>query len=231
MRLYLLQYGLSDDGTPVPGYLIVTDDQQHILVDTGFPAAFIGQEPMPGFHVKPEDYVTQQLARLDLTPDDIDLVVCSHFDFDHAGANELFTSAELIVQRQHDSCARSGETDRFESIRAHWDAPGLRYRLIDGDTEIAPGVELIETSGHVPGHQSVLVRLSETGPVLLAIDALHRDPAIPYQPQPFDMDPAATAASIEKIKALVAKEGVTMIFFGHSGAQWATVRQAPDYYA
>jgi N-acyl homoserine lactone hydrolase len=28
------------------------------------------------------------------------------------------------------------------------------------------------TSGHVPGHQSVLVRLPQTGPVLLAIDAV-----------------------------------------------------------
>lgn len=40
--------------------------------------------------------------------------------------------------------------------------PG-RIRLVDGDTELLPGLELIETSGHVPGHQSVLVRLPKTG--------------------------------------------------------------------
>jgi N-acyl homoserine lactone hydrolase len=43
---------------------------------------------------------------------------------------------------------------------------------VDGDTELLPGLTLLETSGHTPGHQSVLVRLPQTGPVLLAIDAV-----------------------------------------------------------
>ena len=47
-----------------------------------------------------------------------------------------------------------------------------RIRLVDGDTELLPGITLIETSGHVPGHQSVLVRLSKTGAVLLTVDAV-----------------------------------------------------------
>ena len=50
--------------------------------------------------------------------------------------------------------------------RPRWDAPGLRHRLIDGGAVLPPGVELIATPGHVPGHQSVLVRLPRTGPVL-----------------------------------------------------------------
>ena len=47
-----------------------------------------------------------------------------------------------------------------------------RIRLEDGDTELLPGFELTSTSGHVPGHQSVLVRLPKTGAVLLTIDAV-----------------------------------------------------------
>ena len=46
--------------------------------------------------------------------------------------------------------------------------------MVDGDTELLPGVTLIETSGHAPGHQSVLVRLPKTGAVLLVIDAVGR---------------------------------------------------------
>src|SRR5512135_801914 len=53
-----------------------------------------------------------------------------------------------------------------------FDHPALRYRLIEGDTELRPGLTLLETSGHAPGHQSVLVRLPQTGPVLLTIDAV-----------------------------------------------------------
>lgn len=53
-----------------------------------------------------------------------------------------------------------------------FDQPTLRYQLIEGDIELLPGLTLLETSGHAPGHQSVLVRLPQTGPVLLAIDAV-----------------------------------------------------------
>ena len=54
-----------------------------------------------------------------------------------------------------------------------------RIRLVDGDTELLPGLELIETSGHVPGHQSVLVRLPKTGAILLPIDAVPFARALP----------------------------------------------------
>jgi len=229
MRLYVLQYGLTEANTPIPGYLIVSDDQQHILVDTGFPTLDSGM--FVADFVKPEDDVRQQLALMDLRPDDIDILICTHFDPDHAGAHHLFTAAELIVQRQHYEFVHNETIDRFESTRPSWDAPGLNYRLVEGDTVILPGVEVIDTSGHVPGHQSVLVRLPESGPVLLAIDALHHDPALPYEPGDYDMNPNQTAASIEKIKGLIAREGLTLTLFGHNGAQWATVPKAPDYYA
>ncbi|MGD8601440.1 MAG: N-acyl homoserine lactonase family protein, partial [Gemmatimonadota bacterium] len=178
MRLFLLQLGLLQPlGIPVPGYLIQTDDRTNILVDSGFPEAFVDDPPPPqgplqlAVEMQDEDRITRRLASVDLRPDDIDLLVCTHFDTDHAGNHELFTAAELVVQRSHYEAATSGD-ERFAGVREHWDAPGLRYRLLDGDTTLVPGVELIETSGHVPGHQSVLARLPETGPVLLAIDAV-----------------------------------------------------------
>src|SRR6266550_2118019 len=153
-RLYLLQLGTST----VPGagrtlemvlgcYLVETSDGRHILIDSGLPA----DAPLP--------------------PDDIDILICTHFDPDHAGYHDAFTKAELIVQREHYELARSGHP-RFATIRAHWDHPALRYRLIDGDTELLPGLTLLETGGHTPGHQSVLVRLPKSGAVLLAIDAV-----------------------------------------------------------
>ncbi len=56
-------------------------------------------------------------------------------------------------------------------LRPQWDQPKARLRLVDGDTALLPGLELLETSGHVPDHQSVLVRLPKTGAILLTIDA------------------------------------------------------------
>lgn len=234
MRLALLQYGLSSvDQSPIPGYLIETGSGQRILVDTGLPASTVGTEAFPGFHISAEDMVTHQLALVGLKPSDIDTLVCTHFDFDHAGAHDLFTGATCIVQRAQYESAHDGATTRYDRCRQHWDHPQLRYELVDGDTTLAPGVELIETSGHVPGHQSVLVRLPITGPVLLAIDAApgsaQLDPQT-YQPNPFDTDPAQARASLQKLRELIIRERVAITICGHDAKGWGALRKAPMFY-
>ncbi len=121
---------------------------------------------------------------------------------------------------------------RFATTRAHWDHPALRYRLIDGDTELLPGLTLIETSGHTPGHQSVLVRLPETGPVLLAIDAvpLRHVFTLDRRAWPTDDNEEQLRASTRKLLDLVEREQVGLTVFGHDGRQWQTLRKAPEGY-
>lgn len=235
-RLYLFQLATFKPGVPVPGYLVQTGDGINILIDTGFPKNMIGETVgFGGFIIlyHENEYVVNQLAVLGLKPSDIHYLICSHFDADHAGNHEQFTNAELIVQRQHYELARSGFV-RFASNREHWDAPDLRYRLIDGDTELLPGIELIESSGHVPGHQSVLIRLPETGPVLLAIDAIARQASLDADKRnksPMDMDLESLRASTRKLVDLAKREHVTLIVHGHDPVQWETLKKAPEYYS
>ena len=149
-------------------YLVETQSGARILIDTGIaPDAIIASETQ----LQKRANVVEQLDALGLQPSDIGTVICTHFDIDHAGYHDSFPAAEFIVQRSHYNLARSGHP-RFASARSHWDHPSLRYRLVEGDTELLPGLTLIETSGHVTGHQSVLLRLPRTGPILLAIDAV-----------------------------------------------------------
>ena len=127
--------------------------------------------------------------------------------------------------------ARSGHP-RFAPARAHWDHPALRYQLIDGDTELLPGLTVLETSGHAPGHQSVLVRLPRTGLVLLAIDAivLQRLFTPERRAWPTDDDEEQLRASTRKLLDLVEHEQVALVIFGHDGRQWQTLRKAPAHY-
>lgn len=235
-ELYLIQ--LSTSTLPVAGrrlemvlgcYLVETSDGKHILVDSGFPADVPLPPGTPPAHY--ETNVIEQLADLGLRPDDIDILICTHFDIDHAGYHDAFTKAELIVQREHYALARSGHP-RFAAARAHWDHPALRYRLIDGDTELLPGLTLLETSGHTPGHQSVLVRLPQTGPVLLTIDAvmLQRAFTPDRQAWPVDDNEEQLRASTRKLLHLVEREHVALVIFGHDGQQWQTLKKAPAYY-
>lgn len=236
-RLYLMQLGtatmLLARGQTLAMvrvcYLVQTSDGKNILIDSGLPAEY---QPPPGMPATEQGKnVIEQLADLGLRPDNIDLLISTHFDVDHAGYHDAFPQAEHIVQRQHYELARSGH-QRFAPARAHWDHPSLRYRLIDGDTELLPGLTLLETSGHAPGHQSVLVRLPQTGRVLLTIDAvmLQRLFTPDRKKWPVDDNEEQLRASTRKLLELVEHEQVALVIFGHDGQQWQTLKRAPDYY-
>jgi N-acyl homoserine lactone hydrolase len=237
MKLYLMVLAtMRRNGAPVPGYLIQTDDGTNVLVDTGFGKEKIGayrQSPDEWMQIDEENYIVNQLACLGLTPQDIHYLVCTHFDADHAGSHDVFTSAELVVQRRHYEVARSGELPRLQVARPHWDAPGLRYRLVDGDTELLPGITLIETSGHVIGHQSVLLHLPQTGAVILAIDAITSDAYLDPDTRsisPFDLDEKGVRASTRKLVDLARREQAALIVFGHDAAQWQQLKKLPEFY-
>ncbi len=211
-------------------YLIETSDGKHILIDSGLPAD--APQPPGAPPTENRKNVIEHLTDLGLHPDDIDILICTHFDVDHAGYHDAFTRAELVVQREHYTLARSGHP-RFAPARAHWDHPALRYRLIDGDTELLPGLTLLETSGHTTGHQSVLVRLPQTGPVLLAIDAIMMQSLFTADRRawPMDENEEQLRASTRKLLDLVEREQVALVIFGHDGQQWKTLKKAPEYYS
>ena len=98
--------------------------------------------------------------------------------------------------------------------------------------ELVPGVRLIETSGHAPGHQSVLVQLPRSGPVLLAIDAvvMKRLFTTDRKAWPIDDNEEELRASTQKLLDVVQLEKVPLTVFGHDGAQWKTLTKAPHYY-
>jgi N-acyl homoserine lactone hydrolase len=214
---------------PIVCYLIQTGDGKHILIDSGLPDQFQAPTGRPTPILGKN--VFECLALLDLQPDDIDLLICTHFDLDHCGHHENFPRAELIVQRKQYEIAYSGHP-RFTASRPHWDLPKECYHLVDGDTTLLPGVELIETSGHVPGHMSILLRLPQTGPVLLTVDAVPNEESFRPDRQigPLDLDAEKTIASTIKLHEVVRREQVALTIFGHDGHQWPTLKMLPDYY-
>src|SRR5438046_1953889 len=99
-RLCLLQVAIGTIPTadpplewPVVCYLIQTSDGKNVLVDSGVPAEF---EP-PGMPpVQRGANVIEQLADLGVRPGDVDSLICTHFDVDHAGYHDAFANAELV---------------------------------------------------------------------------------------------------------------------------------------
>ncbi|WP_208997948.1 MBL fold metallo-hydrolase [Pseudovibrio sp. FO-BEG1] len=165
MRLYLLPLATMQPGNiPVPGYVIQTDDNINILIDSGWPRSFIDnpQNP-PGLTIEmsAEDSIVSRLSSIGLSALDIHYLVCSHLDDDHSGNHDLFTNAELIIQREHYALAKSGHP-RFSANRGVWGGASLNYRVINGDMELVPGVELLETSGHTSHCLSAYLELDRS---------------------------------------------------------------------
>jgi N-acyl homoserine lactone hydrolase len=226
-RLYLMQVGrMPEYGIPIVCYLVQTGDGQNILIDSGLP------EIMPEGETDFENGqdVIAQLAGLGLHPEDIHTVISTHYDIDHAGRHGAFTQARYVVQRAHHEDAASNP--RFAANRPQWDQPRERIRLVEGDTELLPGLELLETSGHVPGHQSVLVRLPHTGAILLPIDAVPfgKDFTRDAPEDGSNPDAAAIRASTGKLLDRVEREQIGLVIFGHDQEQWATLKTAPEFY-
>ena len=252
MRLYLMNLGrLNVDkgkvmtpgsGTgirvvvPVAGYLIETDDGRRLLVDTGVhrkhiadPDATFGGTPIAEeltVLMNPEDDIAHRLAEIGLTVGDIDVLVATHFHFDHAGNHGDFGASRIVVQREHYEFAMAHH-DPF--TRDLWDLPHLTYELVDGDVGLAHGIELITTSGHAPGHTSLLVRLPKTGPVLLAIDAISTFENLETDNWGTAADPMAARESAHRLAEIAEREGALLVT-GHDPEQWSTLRLAPASY-
>lgn len=223
-----------------PGYLIELADGRRALVDTGPNRRHI-TEPMYEFAgsnfdqvLKPQmtqaDDPRNRLTELGLTPDDIDLLILTHTHFDHAGNTADFTNSEIVIHRDAHTFGIAAAKDGKPGIPATGaNGQPLNYRLISGDTELAPGLTLLETPGHAPGHVSVLLQLPETGPVILAIDAIYSQGNRDFGNYKIGFDPEQGRRSAERLIAMDEHDGAWLIY-GHDPAQWAQLRKAPEQY-
>jgi len=118
-------------------------------------------------------------------------------------------------------------------FKSDYDRPGLNYKLIDGEVELAPGLRTVPTFGHTPGHQSFAVDLPVRGTVVLACDAadLRRniDELIPCGELTHPHLAHAAARSIERLHALD-RQPHTEVWPGHDPEFWATRLSPPAAY-
>jgi N-acyl homoserine lactone hydrolase len=104
-----------------------------------------------------------------LAAGDVRLVANCHFHTDHAGGNHHFPGRPIFAQRHEVAHARA--TDDFTHLPSVADFSGARIEELDGEAEPLPGIRILATPGHTPGHQSVVVE-TRKGRVVLAGQAL-----------------------------------------------------------
>ncbi|EDY52266.1 beta-lactamase domain-containing protein [Streptomyces clavuligerus] len=151
--------GLHPRVEPVLAYL-VRHPRGLILFDTG-----IGRgDPETEAHYRPRRRsLPDALSAAGAEPRDISLVVNCHLHFDHCGGNRLLPGRPVVVQKTELATARRGGYT-FDGLV---DFPGVVYEELTGEAEVWPGVLVVPTPGHTPGHQSLVLRRPD-GTVVLA---------------------------------------------------------------
>jgi glyoxylase-like metal-dependent hydrolase (beta-lactamase superfamily II) len=114
----------------------------------------------PEFPMTGRISLREGLARLGLKPEDIEYVLVTHLHFDHVALAKEYKNATFIVQEKELEFARNPHVFCAVDYRREY-FEGLRFKLVDGDAEIFPGVKILFTPGHTPGGQSVQVDTSK----------------------------------------------------------------------
>lgn len=154
------------------------------------------------------------------------LVVNSHLHWDHCGGNRLFRHCPVVVQKPELAFARAPRGFVGGGyMRNHFDLP-LGYEPIEGDQDLAPGVRVITTQGHTPGHQSLLVRLPSGARVVLCADAAYTyDTLRQHLLSDNVWDRTETERSLKRLRALM-DDGATVIP-GHEPRLWEQLGPPP----
>jgi glyoxylase-like metal-dependent hydrolase (beta-lactamase superfamily II) len=159
------------------------------------------------------------------TAAEVKWVINTHLHFDHAGGNTFrdgggepalaFPNASYVVQKgELDFASHRNERTAASYLPPNFApvAAATRFRLVNGEVAVLPGIHLLPTPGHVPFHQSVLVASGGEGACFLA-DLV---PTAAHLPAPwimgYDLEPMVTLETKKHLLTRAAREHWQLVF-------------------
>ena len=256
-KLYRLDCGHSlanDESVWTPGENVGRDIEfsstcwlikhgtQWLLWDTGVPQSALhdpnGWSTLPRLIVYHLDKsLSDQLAVINLKPNDINRVAISHTHGDHIGNIGLFPNSVVVMQRAeynwiHSADGSNENVNQLMALARKLLGRPKKLQLLDGDSDLfADGsVILISTPGHTPGHESLLVHLRNAGFIILSGDVVHMEENFEKNIVPsLNTDETESIASMQRIRHLIAMYKATL-FINHDKDQTSKLRLLPAYY-
>src|SRR6201987_474967 len=209
---HLMVGGEGDITVPIPVFLI-EHRKGRVLFDTGLhpdcqqdPAERLGPRLSGLFRIglQPGEESSARLEAINRDPGKIDLIINSHFHFDHVGGNALIPNATMLVQRREWDAGMDPEIAARRGFNRRDFDVGHKLRLVDGEHDVFGdgSVVCLPTHGHTPGHQSLRLQL-DSGEIVLAADACYfcrtlRERRLPR----YAYDHEAMLTSLDRLEAL-----------------------------
>lgn len=158
---FLMPESLAPGERLIVNAWLVRHPEATVLVDTGLAAGLPPDDvEQLGIRRRP---IVEVLQAAGVQKGDVDLVINCHLHADHAGGNVDFRGTPILVQPAELAAAREPDYTVAEAI----DLQDGRYDERAGEHEPLPGIRVIPTPGHSPGHQSVAIDTPD-GLLLLA---------------------------------------------------------------
>ena len=174
-----------------------------------------------------------QLAEIGYPPSKIRYLALSHYHYDHtANANAFAHSTWLVRRVERDAMFAAtppGTTrpDTYAQLKT------ARTILIESDQFNVFGdssVVIKFAPGHTPGHQMLLVRLKNTGPVLLSGDLYHFPQEKTLNRFPvFEFDKDQTRRTRREIDDFLKTTGASL-WIQHDFTANRSLRKSPAFY-
>jgi glyoxylase-like metal-dependent hydrolase (beta-lactamase superfamily II) len=209
-------YGLPDGDLDMDyNFWVIRSGDSTILLDTGYDIP--KRDWLGEISVTP---TPQGLDILGIDPVSVDMVITSHFHYDHIGYLGLFTNAQVVSGRKEydywigklKANELEGEFSTEEDLGPVLDAErDGRLRLVSEPTEAYPGITVYPIGGHCPGELLTHIATAGGG-LIMTVDAAHFYEQIENE-WPFfaftDLD--EMRAGLTFINELARKTGATVI--------------------
>src|SRR5262252_3874527 len=137
---------------------LIKHGNEYMVWDTGF---------VPGSNPNaPKVSLTEQLATLKVTPDQVKYVGISHYHADHTSQLPSLTKSTLLIGKGDWDAITAPKPAQGVNAAAftHWATMGgtVEPLTLDKDVFGDGSVVILRTPGHTPGHSSLLGRLKES---------------------------------------------------------------------
>ena len=187
-------------------YLIKHNDD-YLIWDTGNPVGTAATAPKTS--------LTDLIAQLKVTPEQVKYVGISHYHGDHTGQASQFPRATLLIGKGDWDVVSDPKTAAATSQPfTNWLGAGGKVEPVVGDKDVFGdgSVIMLNMPGHTPGHHSLLVKLRDMGNVLITGDLAHFHENYDGNGVPtFNTDRAASVASLDRFKKLATNLKATVI--------------------
>ncbi len=222
---------------PVPCYVIKHPSKGTLVWDAGLNDELASQENgveryQGAFNLSVKKTMRSQMREIGLDAHEVTYFAPSHLHLDHSGNANYFANSTLLIQQIEYQIAFSKDAAKYDFDINNYSALKDAKRIeLQGDHDVFGdgSAVMLSTPGHSPGHQSLFLKLPQTGPVILSGDLYHFEKNRINYGIPVWNDKKSTISSFARIDNIIDQTSAKL-WIQHDPQEAKTMRMSPAFY-